>query len=385
MKSSTMLPVWGIFLTLCLSFVSGEPGESATQQIVKNAAADHIDLTVLSFLDVALSEISTVSGDIGLRAPASIIDVHAHVVPSWYKSLVPITGGNPTPNWTLDGHLAFMEAQGIKRSIIAFSAPGPNVFQGQKERTVALARLINEQAAAYCRSYPQRLSFYAVVPFPYTPEAIVEATYAIRTLGAAGIFLQSSTEGVYLGNPQLRPFFDFLNQFGGKQILYIHPSTPYVKSGNNLIEANPTQYPTGNIEFYFETARTLMDLTLTQTIHNFTNINYVIPHVGGAFPATIDRILKSVPAIYASSMNIYSTRFWWDSAGPTYYHQVAGLLGYGIPKSQLLFGTDYPYAPSFTQAASLAACENTTLLSASDKQNLLTNNAQALFTRISFC
>ena len=31
--------------------------------------------------------------------------------------------------------------------------------------------------------------------------------------------------------------------------------------------------------------------------------------------------------------------FWWDSAGPTYYHQVAGLLGYGIPKSQLLFGT----------------------------------------------
>lgn len=28
----------------------------------------------------------------------------------------------------------------------------------------------------------------------------------------------------------------------------------------------------------FETARTLQDLTLTQTIHNFTNINYIIPH-----------------------------------------------------------------------------------------------------------
>ena len=28
----------------------------------------------------------------------------------------------------------------------------------------------------------------------------------------------------------------------------------------------------------FETARTLMDLTLSQTIHNFTNIHYVIPH-----------------------------------------------------------------------------------------------------------
>ena len=52
-----------------------------------------------------------------------------------------------------------------------------------------------------------------------------------------------------------------------------------------------------------------MDLTLTQTIHNFTNINYVIPHVGGAFPATMDRILKSVPAIYESSLTIYRTRY----------------------------------------------------------------------------
>ena len=27
-----------------------------------------------------------------------------------------------------------------------------------------------------------------------------------------------------------------------------------------------------------ETARNMMDLTLTQMIHNFTNIHYVIPH-----------------------------------------------------------------------------------------------------------
>lgn len=51
-----------------------------------------------------------------------------------------------------------------------------------------------------------------------------------------------------------------------------------------------------------------MDLTLTQTIHNFTNIHYVIPHVGGAFPAIEDRFLKSFPGLETRSKEIYNTR-----------------------------------------------------------------------------
>jgi hypothetical protein len=34
----------------------------------------------------------------------------------------------------------------------------------------------------------------------------------------------------------------------------------------------------------------------------------IIPHVGGAAPATFDRMLKSYPAIYDSSFNIFKTR-----------------------------------------------------------------------------
>lgn len=34
-----------------------------------------------------------------------------------------------------------------------------------------------------------------------------------------------------------------------------------------------------------------------------------------------------------------SARVWYDSAGPTYFAQVKGLLGYGVPTSQLVFGT----------------------------------------------
>jgi len=102
--------------------------------------------------------------------------------------------------------------------------------------------------------------------------------------------------------------------------------------------------------------------------------------VGGSLPSIVDRMLKSTgPAFYNSTLAIYQTRFHWDSAGPTYYHQVSGLLGYNISTTQLLFGSDYPYAPPLTQPGSLEAIEDTSLISEAAKDQLFTTNAQALF------
>jgi hypothetical protein len=54
----------------------------------------------------------------------------------------------------------------------------------------------------------------------------------------------------------------------------------------------------------------------------------------------IDRVLKTVDtSLYQASLDIYRTRFWWDSASPTYFHQINGLLAYDIPKGNLLYGT----------------------------------------------
>jgi predicted TIM-barrel fold metal-dependent hydrolase len=278
-----------------------------------------------------------------------------------------------------------MANQGISHSVLAFSSPGANVYPGKQAATVALARLINEQSAAYARAYPSRFSFYAIVPLPYTQDAIAEAMYALDTLGAAGIALYSNFEGRYLGDPSFTPFFKAMNARGAGQVIYIHPTTPYMLVNGSLIEANPTTYPTGNIEFYFETARVLQDLAVTQTIINFTNINYIIPHVGGAFPSVADRLLKSFPAIYNRTMSALQTRFFWDSAGPTYFHQVAGLLAYDVPTTNLLFGTDFPYAPIFTYTPSLLGIETSPFVTQSEHLGIFFCNAQRLFRdRFSF-
>lgn len=157
-----------------------------------------------------------------------------------------------------------MASQGISRAVLAFSSPGANVYPGNQAATLALARLINEQSAAYAKAYPRNFTFYAVVPLPYTKHAIIETEYALEKLGAAGIALYSNFEGRYLGDSSVTPFFKAMNARGEGQIIYVHPTTPYLRINGELVEANPTIYPTGNIEFYFETARTIEDLAVTQ-------------------------------------------------------------------------------------------------------------------------
>jgi len=69
---------------------------------------------------------------------------------------------------------------------------------------------------------------------------------------------------------------------------------------------------------------------------------------------------------------------WWDNAGPTFPHQIVGLLAYGIPTSQLVYGTDYPYTHA-SYNTTLVAILNSTLLNGTEKEDLFMENALRLY------
>jgi len=171
---------------------------------------------------------------------------------------------------------------------------------------------------------------------------ITEVNYALEHLNASGVGLQSNHEGYYLGNRAFRPFFAHLDSISNSTPIFVHPAGPclYAAPNGSLTSANPTLYPEGLVEFYFETARAFMDLTLTQTIANFTSLKWIVSHAGGAFPAIEDRFLTAQPTeLQARSRAAYAMRLFWDVAGPVFPRQILGLLGYGVPVSQLLYGS----------------------------------------------
>lgn len=202
------------------------------------------------------------------------------------------------------------------------------------------------------RKYPDRFSFMAVTPLPYVNAScvplvsrneelnlmeslfsIAEANYALSSLKAVGIGLLTNHEGLYLGNPALRPFFAALNSsdMGAAHSIFVHPTNPYLRVNGSFIEANPSEsvcplgslfharrflsnfvrvalYSTGSIEYYFETARTVADLTVTQTLMNYTNLRWQFAQCGGSFPSVQDRLLKRSPALEASAQEVYNSR-----------------------------------------------------------------------------
>jgi predicted TIM-barrel fold metal-dependent hydrolase len=313
----------------------------------------------------------------------------AHVVPGWYHALVPTTGQSPTPNWTIETQFNMMQTVGIRKSVLSISAPGTTVYVDDEAKATALARLLNEYLAALSRTYPSHFGFFAVTPLPYVDAAIREARYALDHLGAAGIGLLSNHEGYYLGNAQFKPFFTFLNSYANtsaSETIFVHPNEPCLRipNGNgSLIIANPTVYPDGLVELYFESARTFMDLTLTSTLSTFSRLNFVVPHAGGSFPSIISRMLSRLsPAAFAAQLEVFKQRLWWDTAGPTFPYQVKGLLAYGIGTDKLLLGTDYPYVPGVpVQVYRVFADEvgEADFLNVTEKDGVYHGNAEKLF------
>ncbi|KAG8943438.1 hypothetical protein FRC04_002903 [Tulasnella sp. 424] len=352
-------------------------GFNVTQTIVDSSNSG-IDLSLLNCTTDALQFINTaasVANDTTTRRKRTNIntgngiDVHSHLVFPWYKALVPTTGGSPTPDWTLEDHMSFNSGLSITKTILGNSAPQANVFFGQKDLTVALARLINISTAAMRAMNPKALDFFCVVPLPYVSDAIVEAKYCLDTLKGVGITTMTNHEGLYLGNSALDGFWSYVNSRTDKPIIYVHPTSPYMKVNGN-----------GLVEFYFETARCYMDLSYSGVLTKYTNIRWIAAHVGGAFPSILDRMIKSLGTSMETILkSVYSTRVFWDSAGPTYPNQVRGLLGYNIPKSQLLLGTDFPYAPASVYTGAFLGMVNDADFNQAEITNILRNNSVALF------
>ncbi|KAJ7110682.1 hypothetical protein C8R44DRAFT_678272 [Mycena epipterygia] len=374
------------------NFVQSADSDPVASRILRQALEDGIDLASFNFTAPALQEIvawahfdAEKSVPAGLLRPAgnaTTVDVHAHHVPNWFRTIEPSDGGMPSPVWTLELQLQHMANQSIGRSIL--SIPKPNIFLGDKNATMAIARLLNENSAALVKALPQRFSFFGTSALPYVDESITEAKYALETLGAVGVALTSNHEGKYLGNPEFIPFFAQMETMKGAlshySIVFVHPANPLLEEvAGTFVLANPTVYPQGIVEFFFETARTFMDLALSHTLTNLTHVNFIIPHVGGSLPSIIDRGIRVSPDDSAAILQAFQTRCWWDSAGLTYAHQIGGLLAYNISPSFLLYGSDYPWLPAPLVDPAFDAIATSPFLDDAQKQAMRSENVKRLF------
>ena len=184
--------------------------------------------------------------------------------------------------------------------------------------------------------------------------SLAELERALDQLALDGIALPTHTEGAYLGDPRLTPLLEALD--ARRATVFVHPTSPC------CFEAFGLELPAPMIEFPFDTTRTAASLVYSGAAARHPGISFILPHGGGTLPFLAPRMaaIGSIPILGAravappqDAMQAFA-RFFYDTALSVAPQQIAALRSLA-PVSQILYGTDFPFAPAerlrFAEAA----------------------------------
>ncbi len=293
------------------------------------------------------------------------IDMHTHVLPASYLQALGDLGiqteaedGFPEPDWSEEGHLAFMDETNQAFQLVTISSPHPH--RGDDGLALAQARLMNDDMAALCHRHPTRLGFCTYLPLPNVEGSVAEAVRGYDELGALGVKVPSNAWGMYLGDPALTPLYEELDRRAAVAI--IHPTGPSATPAGTFASQLKPMY-----EFLADTTRSVIDLLMTGMVERYPHIRWVVPHCGSFLPEIahrmvgISRIL--VPQHKMPEVDVMRgvRSLYFDIAGTAQPVMLDALLKVADP-THVLYGSDYPYTPVPMIAQTKQALERDPLL-----------------------
>lgn len=311
-------------------------------------------------------------------ATSGRIDVHHHLIPPAFTAAMEARGltevaSTPLPKWTAQHSLDVMDLNGIETAITSLSAPG--VYFDSKSEAVSLARACNEFAADMKSRHPGRFGSFAVLPMPFTAEACAEAVYALDVLKADGIVLLGSTAGKFLGDPSFDELMAELDRRG--TVVFVHPNL------HDTTEQIGLNIPLFIIEFLCDTTRAAANLVLSGTMERYPNIHWILSHAGGFLPYIAWRLslANSFPEFVERAPQgilSYVRRFYYDTAlSPSPFAMSA--LKALVEPSQILFGSDYPFAPAVVVGTEVKNLNDLTVFDAPTMSGINRGHALSLF------
>lgn len=281
----------------------------------------------------------------GLSAQQAI-DVHSHNILPFYMEMLErhdaaLEETFPLPSWDAASHVKFMETAGIEYTVLTMPAPQPYFGDVQESRRVV--RQYNEASAHLKEEYPGKFKFCASLPLPDVQAAIEEAVYALDTLHADGIKLASNSRGQYIGDAELDPLMEVLNERHAVIIIHPHRPTPYPEE---IIQTAPLAV----YEYPAETTRGVVNMIARNVLVRYPNLKVVVPHCGSFLPLAIPRMKSIHPAMVAKGFmqpvdwegNL--SRLYFDLAGGPSPEIVKMLMTITSPE-HIMYGSDYPYMP----------------------------------------
>ena len=313
------------------------------------------------------------------------IDVHAHFLPDFYRQALIDAGqiypdGMPAiPHWSEQAAFDAMDKLGIQTAMLSISSPG--VYFGDAQAAGELTTRVNEEGARLRDAHPDRFGWFASTSLPDVTSAVQQVVHALDTLHADGIVLETNHDGRYLGDPDLKPLYEVLNE--RKAVLFLHPTSPKCLGCGLLTLGHPDPL----IEFLFDTTRSVMQMILSGVTVRYPDIRIIVPHAGAALPVLASRIDLLVPFFEATApvesprVRDEMRKLYYDLAGAPLPELLPALLLIADP-DHILYGSDWPFTQLQSCVKLAAQLDTSPSLSGSQHRTFMLENALRLFPRL---
>ena len=291
-----------------------------------------------------------------------VIDVHTHMVNQQWLSLLKQHGG---PRYTvhaegnvpevihLDGAPFFtvlpemfdyerriwnMNKARVDIAIVSLTCP--NVYWGSAEVSAQAAAIMNDDMAASQRAYPDRIRWFASLPWQHPDLALAELRRSLQA-GAVGIMVLANIAGRSLTDPHFAAIWQAIDR--AALPVLVHPTVPPGAAEMDMAELHLAP-PIG---FTFDTSLAVARCIYDGFLDRYPNLKLIAAHGGGALPFLIGRLdicherIAACRAKTKERPSNYIRRIYADAVVFTQDAVEMAVKVFG--PDNVMYGSDYPH------------------------------------------
>ena len=241
--------------------------------------------------------------------------------------------------WDYDLRIKAMDKAKVDLAIVSLTCP--NCFFGGREVSLQAAQLVNDSMAEQQRAHPDRIRWFASLPWQYADDAKAELARCVEA-GAVGVMQIANVVGEDLTHETYAPVWAEIDRL--KLPVLIHPSAPQGTRDMHLDEFGLVP-PIG---FMIDTTLAFARMILSGFIDRYPNLKLIAAHGGATLPylaGRLDRCHEMIPAcssVIEEKPSEYLKRIWYDTV---VYDQRALEMCIAVAGSpdRVLYGSDYPH------------------------------------------
>ena len=291
-----------------------------------------------------------------------VIDVHTHcLTEAWFRLLqqhggprytvTSVSGGlraihldgapfmTPVPAmFDYDLRLRTMNDVGVDVCVLSLTCP--NCYWGGPEVSLEAARIMNDDMTAARTAHPDRLRWFASLPWQ-TPELALPELGRACAAGASGVMVLANIDGRPLTDPGFAGIWGAIDARGLPVL--VHPTAPPGVRDMDMVRFQLT----ASIGFTFDTSLAIARMIYDGFFDRYRKLRIIASHGGGALPYLVSRMDQCYDNIPACREKIsvrpseYLPRIFADAV--VFAPEVLDLCVKVFGADNVMYGSDYPH------------------------------------------